>query len=41
MRVFLASCFAAVLVAAAAAVVLRSYVPDTASRAFSTPGARI
>lgn len=41
MRVFLVACLAAVLLAATAAVVLNTYVPDTSSQAFSTPGARI
>lgn len=41
MRVFVAGCLAAVLVAVVAAVVLRNLVPDTSSRAFSTQGVRI
>ena len=41
MRTFLVACFAAVILAAGAAVVLNSYVPNSASTIFSTSGTRI
>jgi len=41
MRTFLVACLAAILIAAGAAVVLNTYVPDSSSSAFSTTGVRI
>ena len=42
MRVFLAACASAVLIAVGAAAVLKSsYVPDSASNVFSTQGVRL
>jgi len=41
MRTFLVAVVAAVLIAGGAALVLNSYVPDTAAGAFSTQGVRI
>lgn len=41
MRAFLFAVIAAMIVAAGAAIILNSYVPDAASRVFSTEGVRI
>ena len=41
MRPFLVAVLAAVLIAAAAAVVLNTYVPDTSAETFSTKSVRI
>ena len=41
MRAFLIAVLAAVVIAATAAAVLNTYVPDTSAEAFSTQGVRI
>ena len=41
MRTFIFAVIAAVLIAAGAAVVLNTYVPDTSAGAFSTQAVRI
>lgn len=41
MRTFLMACLTAILIASGAAVVLNSWVPNSSSGAFSTPGVRI
>ena len=41
MRTFLVAVVAAVVIAAGAAIVLNSYVPDTSASVFSTEGVRI
>jgi hypothetical protein len=41
MRPFLVAVLAAVVIAATAAIVLNTYVPDTSAGAFSTQGVRI
>ncbi len=41
MRVFLAACLVAVVIAIAAAVILDNFVQETASVAFALPSARI
>jgi hypothetical protein len=41
MKVFLVACLAAVVIAAGAAVVLNSVLPNASSTVFSTSGVRI
>jgi hypothetical protein len=41
MRTFIVAVVAAVLIAAAGAIALNTYVPDTSAEAFSTQGVRI
>lgn len=41
MRTFIVAVVAALLIAAAAAITLNTYVPDTSAETFSTQGVRI
>jgi len=41
MRAFVVAVVAALIIAAAAAITLNTYVPDTSAGAFSTPAVRI